>query len=109
MSAISTVVIFLIGLFVSSIIVYSVTRLFGENRGIKIAVLTAFVGSIVYTAAYHLIGTGWIAAIVGGFVWLVALGILYNMGFIKTAIVAVAIWILATIVSVLLPTTAGPL
>ncbi|NIP61266.1 MAG: hypothetical protein GWN01_00225 [Nitrosopumilaceae archaeon] len=109
MSEINSVLIFLVGLFISSVIIYLVTRLFGENRGIGTAILTAFVGTMVYAVSYHLIGTGWIAAIIGGIVWLIALGTLYKMGLIKSLITATGIWIIATIVGVLLPTTTGPL
>lgn len=109
MNELNTIIIFLLGLFISGVIIFFVTKLFGENKGIGRAILTALIGTIVYTTAYHLIETGWIAAIAAGIVWLIALGSLYKIGFLKSLVVSVVIWILATIVSVFLPTVSGPL
>ena len=109
MNELNTAIIFLIGLLVSSVIIYVVTKLFGEHRGIGRAIMTAFIGTLVYTAAYYLIETGWIAAIVAGIVWLIALGSLYKIGFLKSLVIAFVIWICATIIGVLLPTVSGPL
>ncbi len=109
MNELNTAIIFLIGLFISAVIIYVVTRLFGENRGIGRAIMTAFIGTLVYTATYYLIETGWIAAIVAGIVWLTALGSLYKIGFLKSLVIAFVIWICATIIGVLLPTVSGPL
>ncbi len=58
MNEFNTIIIFLIGLFISTIIVYLVTKLFGEKEGIGRAFVTAIVGTIVYTVAYYLIGNG---------------------------------------------------
>ena len=104
-----SVFIFLIGLAVSTIIIFIITKLFGEKEGIGRAFAAAIVGTIVYTAVYYFVGRGWIAAIVGGIVWLIALRALYKMGTLKALIVAVVIWIVATIVGLLLPTATGPL
>jgi hypothetical protein len=109
MNELNTVIIFLIGLLVSAVIIYIVTKLFDESRGIGRAIMTAFIGTVVYTAAYYLVETGWIAAIVAGIVWLIALGSLYKIGFLKSLVIAFVIWICATIVGVLLPTASGPL
>ena len=109
MNEFDTAIIFLIGLFISAIIIYLITRLFGESKGIFRAIITALIGTIVYTAAYDIIETGWMAAIAAGIVWLFALVFLYKMGFLKSLIVAVAIWICATMVGVMLPTVSGPL
>jgi len=102
-------IIFVIGLAVSTLIIYIVTKLFGEKEGIGRAFLTAIVGTIVYSIVYFLLGNGWLAAIVGGIVWLIALRALYKMGWLKSLAVAIIIWIIATIVGLLLPTLAGPL
>ena len=102
-------IIFVIGLAVSTLIIYIVTKLFGEKEGIGRAFLTAIVGTIVYSIVYFLLGNGWLAAIVGGIVWLVALRALYKMGWLKSLAVAIIIWIIATIVGLLLPTLTGPL
>src|SRR5687767_15639179 len=97
-------IIFVIGLVISTIIIYIVTRLFGEKEGIGRAFITAIIGAIAYSIVYFLLGNGWLAAIVGGIVWLIALRLLYGMGWLKSFGVAVIIWIAATIVGLLLPT-----
>ena len=109
MNELNTIIVFLIGLFVSSIIIYIIAKLFGEHRGLGRAILTAIIGTIVYTTAYYLIETSWIAALAAGIVWLVALGSLYKMGFLKSVVIAFVIWICATIIGVFLPTVSGPL
>ena len=102
-------IIFVIGLIVSTVIIYIVTKLFREKEGIGRAFLTALVGAIVYSVVYFLVGTGWIAAIIGGIVWLIALRALYKMGWLKSLAVAVIVWIAAVIIGLLLPTAPGPL
>jgi len=104
-----TIIIFLIGLVISTIIIYIVTRLFGERESVKIAFITAVIGAVIYTVIYYLLGNGLVAAIVGGIVWLISLKWLYKMGWLKSTLVAVIIWIIASIVGVLLPTASGPL
>ena len=49
---------------------------------------------------YDLLGTGWIAAFIAGIAWLLALQALYKIGWIKSLIIAVAIWIVTTIVGI---------
>ena len=102
-------IIFVVELIVSTIIVYVVTRLFGEKEGIGKAFLTAIAGAIVYSASYFFLGNGLIAAIVGGIVWLIALRALYHIGWLKSIGIAVIVWIVAAIVGLLLPTLPGPL
>ena len=109
MNELNTIFAFLLGLFVSGIIIYFVTKLFGASKGIGTAILTALIGTIVYTVSYHLLGTGWMAAIAAGIVWLIALGVLYRIGFLRSLVISVAIWICATIIGVFLPTVSGPL
>jgi len=104
-----TIIIFLIGLVISTIIIFIVTRLFGERESVKIAFITAVIGAVIYTVIYYLLGNGLVAAIVGGIVWLISLKWLYKMGWLKSTLVAVIIWIIASIVGVLLPTASGPL
>lgn len=108
-NAIYSAVIFLVGLAVSTVIIFLITKLFGEKGGIGRAVVAAIVGTIVYSAVYYLLGRGWLAAITGGIVWLIALRALYKMGWLKALIVALVIWFVATIVGLLLPTAPGPL
>jgi L-lactate permease len=104
-----TIITFLIGLVISTIIIFIVTRLFGERESVKIAFITAVIGAVIYTVIYYLLGNGLVAAIVGGIVWLISLKWLYKMGWLKSILVAVIIWIIASIVGVLLPTASGPL
>jgi hypothetical protein len=99
---------FLLSLLISAIIIYVATKLFGESEGIGTAVLTAFLGAIIFAVAGSF-GIGWIAALIAGIVWLLAIGSMYKVGWIKSFLIAVIIWIFATIVSYILPTIAGPL
>ena len=105
----STILFFLIGLAVSTVIIYVITKLLGEKEGIGRAFGTAIAGAIVYSIAYYLLGNGLLAAIVGGIAWLIALGTLYKMGWLKAIVVAIIVWVVATIVGFLLPTLPGPI
>jgi hypothetical protein len=100
---------FLISLIISSIIIYIAAKLFGEKEGFGTAILTALVGAIIFSLTSYFIGIGWVAALIGGIAWLIALGSLYKIGWIKSFVIAVVIWIFAIIVSLILPTIAGPL
>jgi hypothetical protein len=93
-------IIFVIGVIISSVIIYIVTKLFGEKEGIKTAIITALIGAIVYSI---------VAAIAGGFVWLLTLKALYDIGWLKAFVVALIVWIAAAIAGILLPTAPGPL
>ena len=105
----ATAVFFIVGLIVSAIIIYVVTKLFGETEGIRTALLAAPAGAIIYALAYYFLGHGLLAALIGGFVWLLALGSLYNIGWLKALVVAVIVWIVAAIIGFVLPTVVGPL
>ncbi|MBN1274774.1 hypothetical protein JXA12_00570 [Candidatus Woesearchaeota archaeon] len=94
---------FLISLAVSGVIIYLATKLFGEEEGFGTAMLAALVGAIIFALASYFIGIGWLAAIIGGIAWLVALGSLYNVGWLKSLGIAIVIWVFATIVSWVLP------
>ncbi|MEP0826163.1 MAG: hypothetical protein HRF40_11820 [Nitrososphaera sp.] len=100
---------FIVGLAISTVIIWITTKLFGQEEGIGRAFLTAIIGTVVYSIVYFLFGTGWIAAIVGGIVWLLALRGLYDVGWLRAFVIAVIVWIAATIVGLLLPTAPGPL
>jgi len=106
---IMTAILFVVGLIVSTVIIYVVTKLFKQKEGIGRAFLTALIGTIVYSIMYFIFGQGWIAGIVGGFVWLLALRALYDIGWLKALGIAVIVWIAAIIVGLLLPTVPGPL
>ena len=102
-------VFFLVGLIVSTIIIYVITRLLGEEEGVGTAILAALVGTIIYALAYYFLGEGILAALIAGFVWLLALGGLYSMGWWRSLGVAIIVWIVAFLVGFILPTVVGPL
>ena len=113
-----TVILFVISLLVSAIIIYIVTKLFGETEGFGTALLAAFVGAIIYTALYYIFGSipdlaglKWVASLLGGIGWLIALRFLYSIGWLKALGLAILIWIISAIVGYFLPTlaTTGPL
>ena len=100
---------FVISLLVSAIIIYFVVKLFGEkDEGIGTAIMAALIGSIIYVVAHFLLGNSWLAAIVGGIAWLLALGNLYKIGWVKAALIALIVWIIVSVLS-FLPTLRGPL
>jgi len=99
---------FLISLVVSTIVIYIVVKLLGEEEGITTALLTAFIGSIIYAAAYYFLGTGMLAAVVGGIAWLIALGSLYSIGWLKSLLIAVIVWVIINLLG-FLPNVVGPL
>jgi hypothetical protein len=100
--------IFIVGLVISTIIIYITTKLFGQKKGIGRAFVTAFIGTLIYSVAYYILGNGLISALVGGIIWLIALKMLYNIGWFKAFVIAVIVWISATIIGFLLPTLPGP-
>jgi hypothetical protein len=107
----ATVIVFLISLVISAIIIYVVTKIFGEKEGFGTALLAAFIGAIIYAVAYYFLRPelGWLASIIGGIAWLIALGVLYSIGWLKALGIAIIVWIIAAIVSFVLPTVIGPL
>ncbi len=107
----ATVIVFFVSLVISAIIIYIVTKIFGEKEGFGTALLAALIGAIVYAAAYYLLRPelGWLASLIGGIAWLIALGALYGIGWLKALVIAVIVWIIAAIVGIFLPTMIGPL
>jgi hypothetical protein len=107
----ATVIVFFISLVISAIIIYVVTKIFGEKEGFGTALLAAFIGAIIYAAAYYFLKPelGWLASLLGGIAWLIALGFLYGIGWLKALGIAIIIWIIAAIVGIFLPTMIGPL
>ena len=107
----STIILFLISLFVSAIIIYIVTKIFGEKEGFGTALLAAFIGAIIYAATYYFLRPelGWLASLIGGIAWLIALRGLYSIGWLKAFGIAIIVWIIAAIVNFILPTVTGPL
>jgi hypothetical protein len=108
-STLTTAISFLVGLVVSGIIIYIVTKLFGEKEGLVRAFITAIIGAVVYSITYFLLGNGIWAAIVGGIVWLLALRALYDIGWFKAFLIAIVVWIATAIAGILLPTLPGPI
>lgn len=102
-------IFFLVGLIISTIIIYVITKLFEEKEGIGTALMAALVGAVIYALAYYFLGHGLLAALIAGFVWLLALGGLYSMGWWKALGVAIVVWIVAFFVGFILPTVVGPL
>jgi hypothetical protein len=102
-------VAFIIALVISTLIIYVVTKLFGEKEDIKTALIAALIGTVIYAVVYFLIDRGLIAAIIAGIAWLIALRMLYKIGWLKSLAIAAIIWILASIVGWLLPTLTGPI
>jgi hypothetical protein len=100
---------FIVGLVVSAIIIYVTTKLFGQKEGIGQAFVTAFIGTLIYFVAYFIFGNGLISSLVGGIIWLIALKVFYNIGWFKAFVIAVVVWISATVIGFLLPTVPGPL
>jgi hypothetical protein len=102
-------IIFVVGLVISTVIIYITTKMFGQKEGIGRALAAAIIGTIVYSIVYFIFGNGLIAGAVGGFIWSLALWALYDIGWLKAVVIAVIVWIAATIVGLVLPTVPGPL
>jgi hypothetical protein len=105
----TSIIVFLVGLLISTVVIYLVTSFTKQRRSLKLALFTAIIGSIVYGIAYVLLGNGFLSALLGGIAWLFALKAIYRMGWLKALIVAIGIWIITTIIGVMLPTAIGPL
>jgi len=106
---VATLIYFIIALVISGIIIWVITKLFGEKEGFGTAILAALTGAIVYALAYFFLGDGFISALLAGIVWTLALGSLYNMGWLKAIGTAAVVWIVAIFVGIILPTVGGPL
>ncbi len=108
-SALGSAVGFIVSLIMSTLIIFVVTKILGEKEGIGTAFLAALGGAIIYSVTYFLLGNGLVAGVIGGIVWLIALGQLYNIGWFKALLIAIGVWVAATVVGFLLPTVVGPL
>ena len=100
---------FIIALIISTVVIYIIVKLFGEDEGITTAVIAALIGTIIYTIIYAVFGQGLITAFIAGIAWLLALQVMYRIGWIRSLIIAVVIWIATSIVGWFLPTLMGPL
>ncbi|WP_424359707.1 hypothetical protein [Methanocella sp. MCL-LM] len=103
-----TILLFIIALIISTLVIYVVTKMFGETESIQTALIAAVAGTAIYAIVYYFIGHGLIASVLAGIVWLIALRYLYKIGWVKSLIIAVIIWIISAIVGWLLPTLTGP-
>jgi hypothetical protein len=107
MAALDLIVGFIVAWIISALIIYVVVKIFGEKEGFGTTALTALIGSINYTIAYFLLGLGLLAAILAGIAWLIALGTMYKMGWWKSLAIAIVVWVVASLVSLVLPTLVG--
>jgi len=108
-SLLSHLLNFFVSWLVSTIIIYVVTKLFGEKEGIGTALLAALIGAVAYSLSYLILGYGILGTFIGGVVWLLILKDLYSIGWIKSFLIALIVWILASLISLFLPTLTGPL
>lgn len=106
---VSTLLSFAAALIVSTIIIFVIAKVFGEKEGITTAFLAALIGTVVYTLVYYVIDPGFAAALIAGIVWLLALQRLYTIGWLKSLLIAIAIWIVTSIVGWFLPALTGPM
>jgi hypothetical protein len=104
-------IIFVIGLVISTIIIFAITKIFRGRTSIGKAFITAVIGALVWVIAYYLFGHGLLATVAGGIAWLLALKGIYGVSWTRAAIIAVIIWILSYFIAVALrlPTAPGPL
>ncbi len=98
---------FVVALVISTIIIYAITKFFGEREGIVTALIAALAGSAIYTVVSYFTG-GLLAAFIAGIAWLLALQFLYSIGWIKSLVIAVIVWVVASVVGWFLPTVSGP-
>jgi hypothetical protein len=104
-----TIIRLLVGLLISTIVIYLTTFLLGQRRSIKLAIFAAIIGTVVYEIAYYFLGHGFLATVLGGIAWLLALKTIYRIGWLKSLIISLIIWIITYIISSYLPTTMGVL
>jgi len=97
------IILILVGLLISTVVIYLVTFILGQRRGIKLAFLTAIIGSVVYGLTDALLGNDLFSAVLVGLAWLLALKTIYRMSWLKALIVAVIVWIITTAIGTLLP------
>ena len=94
---------FLISWLVSALIIYAITALFEENKGGRTALVAALAGALIYGLVYLVFGNGLLAAVLGGIGWVVALAGFYKIRWLKAAVIALFVWLLAMVVSWFLP------
>lgn len=107
MAILGVLIGFLISLVISAFVIYLAAKLLGEKEGFGTAMWAALAGAIIFAIASNFT-VGWVASLIGGIAWLIALGSLYKIGWLKSFAVAVVIWVFASIASLVLPTLVGP-
>ena len=104
-----TLMTFIVALIISTVIIYYIAGFFGAKDSLTTALLAALIGTAVYTVFYYVLGQDLLAAFVAGIVWLLALQKLYTIGWLKSLLIAVIVWIVTSIVGWFLPALTGPL
>lgn len=102
------IIAFFIGLVVSTVLIYIITKLLGEEEGIKTAFLASILGAIVFGIIHFIFGNGIVASGIGGIIWLIALKKLYNTEWIKAILIVISIWIVMSIITSVLPVFPRP-
>ena len=88
---------FLVSLIISTIVIYIITKLLGEEEGIITAGLAAFFGALISVFALKFLGGGLLATVGGIIIWLLALRILYSIGWLKSILIAVLVGLVSLI------------
>ena len=99
MMVLTTLIGFLISLIISGLIIFISTKILGEDKGLGTAILTAFIGAILFSIVAIFLGTGWIAGLIGWIAWLLAISSLYNIGWLKSFLISVIIWFFTIVLS----------
>ncbi|MCC7575027.1 hypothetical protein KO361_05525 [Candidatus Woesearchaeota archaeon] len=97
------IILFLISWLISAIIIHLSASILGKRKGFWTAMVTALIGSIIYTTSYYFIQNNLLSSTIAGLTWLIILKTLYKTRWIRTALIALTIWILNTITSIFLP------
>lgn len=96
-------ILFVFSWLVSAIIIFFATKIMAQREGFMTAMSAALIGSVIFAAVYFFIESGFWSSLIGGFAWLFALKILYRVGWIKSALIAIIIWILNSLAGNFLP------
>ncbi|RLE69376.1 MAG: hypothetical protein DRJ34_00985 [Thermoprotei archaeon] len=89
-------IIFLFGWLISSLIIYIVSKLLGEKKGFGTAVITAFIGFIIFTVANRI---SFLLTPVAIIIWIIALMKIYDIGLFKAILMAILIYFASIIIS----------
>ncbi|MGC8543464.1 MAG: hypothetical protein ACP5NQ_05950 [Vulcanisaeta sp.] len=101
MPIVSSIIYFIVGLIVTTVIIYIAAYLMDE-RGLGKAFLAALIGFIVYFVFHELI-SGIIGAILGFIVWLFVLKGIYGVGWFRAFIIALIVAFLIWLAGLFLP------